>query len=71
MGNANVKVLYIGGYGRSGSTLLERVLAQIDGFVFLENGRGEPTCLPSCHKLREPGGSTTQLPEKENSLCVY
>jgi hypothetical protein len=27
-----IKVLFIGGYGRSGSTLLERVLGEIDGF---------------------------------------
>ena len=27
------KVLFIGGYGRSGSTLLDRLLGQIDGFV--------------------------------------
>jgi hypothetical protein len=27
-----IKVLFIGGYGRSGSTLLERVLGEVDGF---------------------------------------
>jgi hypothetical protein len=29
----NIKVLFIGGYGRSGSTLLDRVLGGVDGFV--------------------------------------
>jgi hypothetical protein len=29
---ASIKVLFIGGYGRSGSTLLERVLGEVDGF---------------------------------------
>jgi hypothetical protein len=62
MDGEKVKVLYIGGYGRSGSTLLERMLAQIDGFVavgelthmwergFKENqlcGCGEP--FAECH----------------------
>jgi Sulfotransferase family len=54
---ASSKVVFIGGYGRSGSTLLDRVLGSIDGFVsagelrhvwregYLENrlcGCGEP-----------------------------
>jgi hypothetical protein len=30
-GPGRIKVLFIGGYGRSGSTLLERVLAEVDG----------------------------------------
>jgi hypothetical protein len=33
MRNDKLKILYIGGHGRSGSTLLERVLGQVDGFV--------------------------------------
>ncbi|MEJ7842711.1 MAG: sulfotransferase [Rubrobacter sp.] len=32
MGNSKVKVLYIAGYERSGSTLLHNVLGQLDGF---------------------------------------
>jgi Sulfotransferase family len=32
MGTATVKVLYIAGSGRSGSTLLDRILGQLDGF---------------------------------------
>lgn len=32
MTSVPMKVLFIGGYGRSGSTLLDRVLGQIDGF---------------------------------------
>lgn len=31
--NESIKVIYIAGYGRSGSTLFERTLAQLDGFV--------------------------------------
>ncbi len=30
-----IKVLYIAGYGRSGSTLLGNILGQIDGFFFV------------------------------------
>jgi hypothetical protein len=30
--NNKLKILYIGGYGRSGSTILELILGQIDGF---------------------------------------
>jgi hypothetical protein len=56
-GRAPLKVLFIGGYGRSGSTLLDRVLGQVPGFLsvgelrhvfqegFVENRRcgcGEP-----------------------------
>jgi hypothetical protein len=56
-GNRPLKVLFIGGYGRSGSTLLDRVLGQVPGFLsvgelrhifqegFVENRRcgcGEP-----------------------------
>lgn len=33
MKKQGLKVIYIAGYGRSGSTLLERMLGQIDGFV--------------------------------------
>ena len=33
MSNTKVKVLYIAGFERSGSTILNRVLGQIDGFV--------------------------------------
>jgi hypothetical protein len=32
MGAPTVKVLFIGGYGRSGSTLLDRMLGQVEGF---------------------------------------
>lgn len=32
MGGQRVKVVFIGGYGRSGSTLLDRLLGQVDGF---------------------------------------
>lgn len=32
MTEAPIKVLFIGGYGRSGSTLLDRVLGEVDGF---------------------------------------
>jgi hypothetical protein len=32
MNPEKIKILYIGGFGRSGSTLLQRVLGQIDGF---------------------------------------
>ncbi len=32
MSSKKPKILFIGGYGRSGSTLLDRVLGQIDGF---------------------------------------
>jgi hypothetical protein len=32
MREQSVKVLFIGGYGRSGSTLLDRILGQLDGF---------------------------------------
>ncbi|MBS1880194.1 MAG: sulfotransferase [Actinobacteria bacterium] len=57
MSGESQKVLFIGGYGRSGSTLLDRVLGQVPGFVsvgelrhvfqegYLENRRcgcGEP-----------------------------
>ena len=34
-GSARVRVLYIGGWGRSGSTLLDRVLGQVPGVVSL------------------------------------
>jgi len=56
-----LKVLFIGGYGRSGSTLLDRVLGQVPGFLsvgelrhvfqegFLENRRcGCGTCFHEC-----------------------
>lgn len=33
MSNGRVKVLYVAGFGRSGSTLLGNVLGQVDGFV--------------------------------------
>ena len=32
MSAETIKVLYIGGYGRSGSTLLDRLLGQMQGF---------------------------------------
>src|SRR4051794_15439538 len=32
MATETIKVLYIGGYGRSGSTLLVQLLGQIEGF---------------------------------------
>lgn len=31
-GDGKVKVLFVGGYGRSGSTLLDRILGQLEGF---------------------------------------
>ncbi|BBL81900.1 sulfotransferase [Thermus thermophilus] len=33
MSQEKVKVVFIGGYGRSGSTLLDRMLGQVEGFV--------------------------------------
>ena len=33
MHNSKIKVLYIAGFERSGSTILNKVLGQIDGFV--------------------------------------
>ncbi len=54
MNREKLKVLFIGGYGRSGSTLIERVLGQIDGIVaageiryLWTRGFGE-NCLCGC-----------------------
>ena len=33
MSGEPVKVLFVGGFGRSGSTLLDNVLGQVDGFA--------------------------------------
>ncbi len=35
----SIKLLYIAGFGRSGSTLLERILSQVEGFVAVGEGR--------------------------------
>ncbi|WP_420910932.1 sulfotransferase [Thermus thermophilus] len=44
MSQEKVKVVFIGGYGRSGSTLLDRMLGQVEGFVSV----GELRHIPSC-----------------------
>ena len=49
MSETNIKVLFIGGHSRSGSTLLDRMLGQIDGFFSIGELRYVWECFAENH----------------------
>jgi hypothetical protein len=61
MGAGRLKILFIGGYPRSGSTILDRTLGQVEGFVSLGEMRHFWTCYSNGH-LCGCGESLTACP---------